>query len=206
MTEDESSQRLQRLLRLKRNETPPPGYFGDFSSGVVDRIRALETERRVPFWQRWFSIGSRSDEATGSDASFVPGGAMLGWGVAFLVTACGAVFWGAGFLDPESSEGSASRQVVNVGFPAEATQTGTFGGVSAVGVRGTAWAASRPAPFRSATPWGDERFAVPVSVSMAGSSTELSSTNPFPPGLFRLPGASSSGPEAYRVRFGEGPK
>jgi len=62
MTEDESSKRLQQLLRLKRHETPPPGYFNDLSSGVMDRIRALEAERNTPLWRRWFFSWIRFSE------------------------------------------------------------------------------------------------------------------------------------------------
>ena len=31
---------LRQLLKLKRQETPPPGYFNSFSSRIIDRIRA----------------------------------------------------------------------------------------------------------------------------------------------------------------------
>ena len=33
---------LKRLLKLKRHEIPPPGYFNNFSANVIERIRADE--------------------------------------------------------------------------------------------------------------------------------------------------------------------
>ena len=48
---------LRRLLALKRHEIPPPGYFENFSSQVVARIRAGDTAADLPWLLRfiqWF--------------------------------------------------------------------------------------------------------------------------------------------------------
>jgi hypothetical protein len=43
---------LRRLLALKQHETPPPGYFNNFSRQVMGRIRAGETEASVSLVER----------------------------------------------------------------------------------------------------------------------------------------------------------
>lgn len=43
---------VKRLLKLKRFETPPPGYFSHFSGDVVSRIRAGEAGGDQSFWER----------------------------------------------------------------------------------------------------------------------------------------------------------
>jgi hypothetical protein len=53
MSENENDfEALRRLLVLKRHEVPPPGYFEDFSSRVIGRIRAGETARELPWLLR----------------------------------------------------------------------------------------------------------------------------------------------------------
>jgi len=37
---------LQRLLKLKRYENPPPRYFNDFSGQIINRIRATRLGQR----------------------------------------------------------------------------------------------------------------------------------------------------------------
>jgi hypothetical protein len=44
---------LRRLLALKRHEVPPPGYFEDFSSNVIARIRAGEAAARMPWYLKF---------------------------------------------------------------------------------------------------------------------------------------------------------
>jgi hypothetical protein len=45
----EEFEKLQKLLKLKRHEQPPPGYFNNFSGRVVSRIEANDRERD-PMW------------------------------------------------------------------------------------------------------------------------------------------------------------
>jgi hypothetical protein len=53
MSENENDfEALRRLLALKRHEVPPPGYFEDFSSRVVGRIRAAQAVRQLPWLLR----------------------------------------------------------------------------------------------------------------------------------------------------------
>jgi len=206
MTEDESSKRLQQLLRLKRHETPPPGFFRDFPGGVMDRIRALETERNIPMWRRWLSGGGDSRGAATPPGGFLPVWVWNGLGLAVMVTLLGGIYFASGTDSPSNSAGMPSQQtmVTPPGFPPSSE---VFSEESSVVLSGARWD-SIPFPhhLRAGTPWAPDRFRGPVSVSMSGASGELSSTNPFPAGLFRLPGASGghgNGPEAYRVRLGE---
>lgn len=46
---------LRSLLALKRHETPPPGYFNNFSRQVMARIRVGEAETAASFSERLFA-------------------------------------------------------------------------------------------------------------------------------------------------------
>jgi hypothetical protein len=46
---------LRHLLALKRYETPPPGYFNNFSRQVIARVRAGEAEAQVSLLERLFA-------------------------------------------------------------------------------------------------------------------------------------------------------
>lgn len=46
-------QQLRRLLKLKRHEQPPPGYFDHFAGEV--RARITEARETLPIWERLFN-------------------------------------------------------------------------------------------------------------------------------------------------------
>jgi len=55
MNESENNfESLRRLLALKRHETPPPGYFNDFSRQVMQRIRTGQTEKLANLFEELF--------------------------------------------------------------------------------------------------------------------------------------------------------
>lgn len=224
MTEEESSRRLRQLLRLKRHETPPPGYFREFSGGVMERIRSVEAERSVPLWRRWFFRGANPSMAGSASADgFWPawaGQATGVAGVAILMGLVGGLYWatqgGGSPVGDVAGDGTVAGQVgshqasvseavsnltaaragLNGGPMADRSPSGWPSGLSAPAGSSTDRLLSQ-----STTQVPEGRFRLPVSVSVSGAPVELSSTNPFPPGLFRLPGGSEA--EAYRVRLGQ---
>jgi len=60
MNENEDNfEMLRRLLVLKRHETPPPGYFNNFSGQVLRRIRAGENVESASVLDQLFGPASR---------------------------------------------------------------------------------------------------------------------------------------------------
>ena len=43
---------LRQLLALKRHETPPPGYFEDFSSQIIGRLKSGAARRETPLVEK----------------------------------------------------------------------------------------------------------------------------------------------------------
>ena len=67
---------LEKLLRLKRHEQPPPRYFNEFSGHVIDRIGRGEAKRS--WWER---LGFDLRPALAASAGMVACGLMV-YGVA----------------------------------------------------------------------------------------------------------------------------
>jgi hypothetical protein len=52
--ETEEFKKLRQLLSLKRHESPPPGYFNNFSDKVLAQIQSRTERRPLTWWQRLF--------------------------------------------------------------------------------------------------------------------------------------------------------
>jgi hypothetical protein len=78
-------QDLQRLLRLKRHEQPPPGYFEGFSSKVIAEIKASQMVHESSWWERFF-IGFDAKPALVCAYSLVVCSSLL-YGLGFFGTA-----------------------------------------------------------------------------------------------------------------------
>ncbi len=51
---DQDFEQLRKLLKVKRYEQPPPGYFGRFSDRVINRLeREAESGRKAGFGAGW---------------------------------------------------------------------------------------------------------------------------------------------------------
>jgi len=77
-------QDLRRLLRLKRHEQPPPGYFEGFSSKVIAEIKAARMVHESSWWERFF-IGFDAKPALVCAYSLVVCSSLL-YGLGFFGT------------------------------------------------------------------------------------------------------------------------
>jgi hypothetical protein len=101
---------LRRLLALKRHEVPPPGYFEDFSSNVIARIRAGEAAARMPWFLRFIQAFE----------------ARPAYPVAFASSLCMLLLFGIISVEQNPGISSAFAQSASAsGFPVVAVSSGT---------------------------------------------------------------------------------
>ncbi len=98
MSQDtENFEPLRRLLALKRYEQPPPGYFNNFSSQVIARIKAGEAEPHSAFLERLFGQAPWLRQLWGAfEAQPILAGA-------FGVAVCGLLIMGVAYSDKTES-------------------------------------------------------------------------------------------------------
>jgi hypothetical protein len=73
----EELESVRRLIALKRHETPPPGYFRDFSRQVIARIEREERARPEPWWGRFGAFLDWRPALLGANALIVAGLGLL---------------------------------------------------------------------------------------------------------------------------------
>src|SRR5258708_5030285 len=77
-TAPEEFEQLRKLLKLKRHEQPPPGFFNDFSGRVLNKIEARTPATRAgrlwdeaPWLARFFRMLENNALAAGGFATAV---------------------------------------------------------------------------------------------------------------------------------------
>ncbi len=86
MSSPENFDSLEKLLRLKRHEQPPPRYFNEFSGRVISRIE--RGEARLSWWER-FGFDLRPALAAGAG-----------------LVACGLIVYGVATTEGEAGAAS----------------------------------------------------------------------------------------------------
>lgn len=85
--ESQSFQGLQRLLALKRHETPPPGYFDRLPFRVMARIEAQEMANETPWWKSLLALLATPQGLRGVNALVVAGLGLIGVSLFHVATA-----------------------------------------------------------------------------------------------------------------------
>src|SRR5215212_690509 len=83
MSSPDNFDSLEKLLRLKRHEQPPPRYFNEFSGRVISRLE--RGEARLSWWER-FGFDLRPALAAGAG-----------------LVACGLIVYGVATTEGEAS-------------------------------------------------------------------------------------------------------
>lgn len=158
---------LQILLRLKRHETPPPGYLEDFL-GEFHRRQRAELLRR-PLWR--IALDRASNLLPAFPALPVPSLAYAGVSAVALVAA-------AGLLTRHNSGAPGATATAMLSSPAVAGQTA--GPVRAVPnfVSVAPLAAVRIAPDLDDNLFGANNVTTPSFVAPPGRSVTVSSDRP----------------------------
>lgn len=69
---------LERVLAWKRHETPPPGYFINFSAKIIARIEAGELAGAPPWWLRLLAPLNWQRGLLGANILMVAGAGIVG--------------------------------------------------------------------------------------------------------------------------------
>jgi hypothetical protein len=71
-------EKLIKLLKLKRHEVPPPGYFTNFSAKIISRIEAADGRENVSWFKRMLCILETNPFAAGAFGASICGVLVAG--------------------------------------------------------------------------------------------------------------------------------